>query len=172
MIGLHFSIRDEWPAFPWTDTGIHASWRSQKRHILEPSLEMSFCLLGSVWYPLYHIVPHWRKPEWLGPSSPPSLLVSLVPEATVSVSVKSLLPGSAMPPRSYQWWVTLEDKLWQRMVNCVKDQDGNVWNRLPRPKAQIYFPKLFLLLMANAEWHAWGCALLGTLTCGRFLSKP
>lgn len=38
--------------------------------------------------------------------------------------------------------------------NCVKEQDGNVWNRLPGPKAQINFSKLFLLLMANAEQHA------------------
>lgn len=29
-----FSSGDEWPAFPWTDTGTLASWRSQKRHIL------------------------------------------------------------------------------------------------------------------------------------------
>ena len=39
----------------------------------------------------------------------------------------------------------------QGRVSPLKEQDGNVAVNLPGLNSEIYFPNLFLLLMANAE---------------------
>lgn len=70
---------------------------------------------------------------------------SFVSEDTVSISIKSLFPGPVMLSKSYQWWVTLEDRLWQRRMSHLKEQDGNVWNNLSRSWRNL-FPQVVLVI--------------------------